>query len=375
MMGFRMVGAGLILMFSSISFASEVADWQHALETAVIEQQTSGNIVGLGAFVVQGDDVLAMAVAGERKVRSDVAVTVDDSWHIGSVTKSFTATMMARLVEQGRLDWQMTLTDVFADEEDLHPGWQGVTLYQLLTHTSGAARNFSVFVHAQSPAPGLERMAARERAVLSQLRQAPDYEPGSQFAYSNVGYTMAGVMAEKVTGQPWEALMKQALLQPLRLDRAGFGAPADNGTPLSQPRGHRSVFGIRLASAMDADNTPIIGPAGTLHMSMTDLARYASEHLAGRRGQGALLSDASYHQLHQPHLGNYALGWVVNVENAYGLGDMIWHNGSNTRWYTLLVLFPEPNLAIGVVSNDGRIAHVQAHAWQLVDALTSQLEP
>lgn len=362
-------------MLTGLGSANELTDWQRQLDTAVTEQRAQGEIVGLGAFVVQGHERLAMAVDGERKVRSGVPVTEKDYWHIGSVTKSFTATLIARLVEQGRLDWQMSIADVFAEVDDLHPGWQGVTLYQLLTHTAGAKRNFSLFVHAQSPAPGLERMAARERAVLAELRKAPEYTPGRRFSYSNVGYTMAGVMAEKVTGQPWEVLMKQAVLKPLTLNSAGFGAPVDSGTPLSQPRGHRSFFGVRLASAMDADNTSIIGPAGTLHMSMADLARYASEHLAGAQGSSTLLTDAAYRRLHQPHLDHYAIGWVVNNENAYDLGEMIWHNGSNTRWYTLLVLFPEQNTAIGVVANDGRIAHVQSHAWQLVESLTALIKP
>ena len=362
-------------MLSSAGFADDTSNFQSLVEATVIDNRAQGDLVGLGAVVVHQGDIQAMAVDGERKVRSGVALSVKDYWHIGSVTKSFTATMIARLVEQGRLDWQMSVGDVFADVTDVHPDWQNVTLYQLMTHTSGADANFSLFVHAQSPAPGLERMAARERAVANVIETAPAKTPGRQFAYSNVGYTVAGVMAEKVTGQPWEALMKQELLRPLGLNSAGFGAPADNGTLLSQPRGHRSVFGVRIASAMDADNTPIIGPAGTLHMSMSDLATYATEHLNGAKGEGVLLSTPTYEQLHQPHLDNYAMGWVVNADDPYGLGEMIWHNGSNTRWYTLLVLFPEQDLAIAVVANDGRINHVQSHAWQVIEAITQAWDP
>src|SRR5690606_7475590 len=98
------------------------------------------------------------------------------------------------------------------------------------------------------------------------------HPPGEKHAYSNVGYTIAGAMAEKVTGVSWEDLVRREVFEPLRLAGSGFGPPASSDETLEQPRGHRPVL-LRWKVAVDdkADNTPIMGPAGTVHMTLTDL--------------------------------------------------------------------------------------------------------
>jgi CubicO group peptidase (beta-lactamase class C family) len=100
-------------------------------------------LVGLGAMVMVDGQVVASAAHGERKKGSGVRLEIGDRWHLGSITKSITATMIARLVESGQMKWTDTVGERFSDAS-IHEDWKPVTLRQLLTHTSGAPANFSL---------------------------------------------------------------------------------------------------------------------------------------------------------------------------------------------------------------------------------------
>lgn len=322
-------------------------------------------LVGLAAMVMIDGEVVASAIDGERKSGSGVPLTIDDQWHLGSITKSITATMIGRLVESGEMDWSDTVGEAFADAS-IHEDWNPVTLRQLLTHSSGAPPNFSSFVALKKPALGLESAQARREAVLNVLAKKPASSPGDQHVYSNVGYTIAGAMAEKAEGAAWDELVTREVFEPLGLTSAGFGPPKSPDKTLDQPRGHTGAFGWKIAVDDDMDNTFIIGPAGIVHMTLADLCTYATEHLRGERGEGTLLSAETYQALHTPELDNYACGWVKKEPDAANPYTHYWHNGSNTMWYALVVFIPETNMVVAVASNDGDIANAEAAAWRVV---------
>jgi len=196
------------------------------------------------------------------------------------------------------------------------------------------------------------------------LGNPPQTAPGSRFHYSNAGFTIAGVIAEITTDTPWETLIENEVFTPLKLQSAGFGVPRDTHDKLEQPRGHRTSWGITKSNR--EDNTPIIGPAGTIHMQMEDLLRYANEHLQGRKGNGLLLKKQTYEALHTPNLNNYAFGWVVTEGLDWASGPVIWHNGSNTSWYTMLAMFPGLNTVMVVNSNHGQIKLAEKAAWKII---------
>jgi CubicO group peptidase (beta-lactamase class C family) len=103
-----------------------------------------------------------------------------------------------------------------------------------------------------------------------------------------------------------------------------------------------------------ADNPAAIGPAGTVHCSIEDLAKYAAFHLAGDRGDGKLLKPESFKKLHTavPDNNNYALGWMV-LKRKWAGGRVLWHNGSNTMFYAVVWIAPNRNFAVVAASNAG----------------------
>ena len=344
------------------------------LESLVTQEQAESDLVALGAILSRNNQTLAIAVSGERQIDSGIAVTRDDKWHLGSITKSVTATMIARLVERDILQWSTTVGEIFKSD-DIHASWQDVTLHMLLTHTSGAEANFPWRIQSLRPAEGAERQSLRKNEVLKILREKPDSKPGSKFEYSNVGYTIAGVMAAVKTGKSWENLIREEVFKPLALKSAGFGPPVDPGNPQRQPLGHSSSwFSGKEAVTEDADNSPIMGPAGTIHMSLADLSAYGNAHLAGRKGQQSFLKQSTFETLHKMGPDDYAYGWIAARKTAWiDNREVLYHNGSNTLWYALIVMIPELQLSIAVTSNDGDISAAGDSAWKVVRQITKHL--
>ncbi|HEY7883614.1 MAG TPA: serine hydrolase domain-containing protein, partial [Cellvibrionaceae bacterium] len=327
-------------MFAEKIPNKEAPNWNQALNQLVTEHRDNLGLVGLGAMVMRDGEVIASAVAGERKHRSGILLTDRDKWHIGSITKSFTATMIARLVERGELDWDTTIGDIWGVSEGISESWQHVTLEHLLTHTSGAARDVTFPWFFKEPDEGPARMAARESIVLSFLNDEPKFPAGGRFFYSNAGIVIAGVMAEKTTGLPWEELIRKEIFAPLGIQSGGFGAPKGHSGMLEQPRGHYNIFRFIVSADTEDDTSPVIGPAGTIHIALDELLIYANDHLQGKSGQGKLLEAETYQHLHKPILGDYAYGWVVKSHEDWANGPIMWHSGSNGLWYALLVILP-----------------------------------
>jgi CubicO group peptidase (beta-lactamase class C family) len=349
-------------------------DLSQALQGIVSEHRDELGVVGFGAMVMRDGEVVASAVAGERKHGSGVALTDKDKWHLGSITKSFTATMIGRLVEREVLRWDTTIGEVFSDVTEMNERWRSVTLAQLLTHTSGASSSFKRpwSYHFRTHDEGVERTAARETLVADFLKNEPAAPAGTKFMYSNAGYLIAGVMAERKTNSTWEDLIRKEIFAPLQLRSGGFGHPEDSGRELGQPRGHKTTFGFIVSAEIDP--VLVIGPAGSIHMSLSDLLVYANDHLQGAAGRGKLLTAETYQRLQRPVLDNYAYGWVVMPNEEWAQGAFIWHNGSNGMWDALLALLPGSNTIIAVTSNDGRRIGEGDKTWPILEKAARLIE-
>ncbi|WP_287157057.1 serine hydrolase domain-containing protein, partial [Chloroflexus sp.] len=282
-----------------------------------------------------------------------------DSFHLGSCTKAMTATLCALLVEQKKLRWNSTIAEVFPDlAADIGPNYRVVTLEHLLTHRSGFVEDFTFNKTIWPKICELQGPLDEQRRSLIKLvfQGEPSAPPGTRYAYSNCGYTIAGAMCERVTGRLWEDLMRDLLFGPLGMTSAGFGPP---GTPgkIDQPWGHRLGFLSGQWTPMPpedkSDNPAVIGPAGRVHCSLADWAKFAALHLQGPCNDGSFLRSDTFRLLHSPTLGgNYACGWLV-VERDWAGGKALTHAGSNTMWFSVIWLAPNRNLALLAATNLG----------------------
>lgn len=344
--------------------ATPPADLNSLLEP--IRTGSGQPVPGLAAVVLVGDRIIAQGAVGTRQLGATVAITMQDKFHLGSDTKAMTATLVAMLVEEGRLKWDTTVGEIFTGFVDpIDPAWRNVTLLQLLTHRAGAPHDLGagglwgqLWQHQGTPSQ------QRLQLVRGVVSRSPVNPPGTTYLYSNAGFAIAGAMAEVVTGQPWETLIQERLFQPLGITTAGFGAPGSRDA-LDQPLGHTTA-GQPVPVGPHADNPPAIGPAGTVHMSLPDWARFIALHLRGDpanpRREVRLLKPESFARLHEPAAGpgeKYALGWMV-LERGWARGSgannhglALNHAGSNTMWFCVTWLAPERDFAVLIACNRG----------------------
>lgn len=306
------------------------------------------------AVVVTKDGRICDRVAvGVRKWGDPAPVTTNDEFHIGSCTKSMTATLAAIVIEQGKLQWNTTIADVFPElKGKMDKQYEAVTVEQLLHHRGGVPGD---------PPPAAWKRAWQQAGTPTQqrrefieavLREPPAAAPGEKEIYSNQGYVIVGAMLEKITGRDYETLMTEKLFKPLHMDTAGFGPPGTEDK-VDQPWGH--VHRLFMTIPIQLDNPPAIAPAGRVHCSLDDLALYAMFHL--QEGTTGLLNPETLKRLHTPDgrnisnpTENYACGWVI-LKRGWAGGRVLWHNGSNTMWYIVMWLAPNKQFSVIAATN------------------------
>jgi len=324
------------------------------------------NLPALAAAVVLDGDTIALGTVGERKYGSDVAVANDDQFHLGSCSKAMTATLLAILVEQGKLSWTTTLAKVFPElVDDMWADYRSVTLLHLLSHHAGLPAKGQTWPPGTDgyywyELPGtveeqrytyLKMMVCRE---LDRNEQLMLPKPGTLALYSNAGLVIAGAVAERVTSSSWEELMQEMIFGPLGMTTASFGAMG-TAEEIDQPWQHVFQGGeiYPVTPGPRGDNPPVIGPAGRIHCSIGDWAKFINAHLEGRQGRSSLLKQETFETLHTPPFrGDYALGWGV-VRRDWAGGTALTHTGSNGGNYALVWMAPQQDFAVIVVTNIG----------------------
>jgi CubicO group peptidase (beta-lactamase class C family) len=313
-------------------------------------------VPGLAASFVDDGQLRAIGSAGVRQAGSAERVALTDRFHLGSCTKSMTATLIGRLVESGILSWDLTLEESLPDlAGNIHALYRAVTLRQLLAHRgavqlSGGPKRKAYLSCTAFPVRRASNAPAMHKRFLA---QGPACKPGAVHRYSNVGYAVAACVAETLTGEDWEQLMRGQLFEPLGLVSAGFGSPG-SANDLDEPRGHLPLTLEPIPPGPAADLPLAIAPAGSAHICMKDFARYAAFHLRGARGEnGLLLKSETLAELHTDQFKqHYAMGWRVTSRPWAG-GTVLLHSGTTGLWTAYIWLAPAKNVAFVVASNCG----------------------
>lgn len=320
--------------------------------TAPVEaQRARRELPALGAAVWRGAELIAIGVSGVRKDGAPITVTATDAWHLGSCTKAMTGTLIGVHVDRGELSFDDTL-ETLMPGETIHGGYRSVTVMQLLQHRGGAPGDVPRAIWEEMWRDGASP-DARAKAVRAMLALPPAQAAGT-FVYSNAGYMIAGFALEVLTGKSWEMLMNEDLFAPLGMASCGFGAPASVGAT-DAPWGHiiQNARIVPIEPGPTGDNPPSLGPAGTVHCSMADWGKFLAVHLAGARGEPALISaDAIARLQTPPRRGDYAGGWGVG-ERPWADGLVLTHSGTNTNWFATTWLAPVRNTTMVVVTNIG----------------------
>ncbi|MCX7644347.1 MAG: beta-lactamase family protein [Rhodobacteraceae bacterium] len=305
---------------------------------AVEESGAPGAVVGRRGPAGPEIGTCGLASVGGRPVRPE------DRWHIGSLAKSMTATVVARLAEAGRIRWEDTVGEVLGPVIGAIRPWFAEASYaDLLRHRAGLGCNLPLLEWVRLGwSEDRDLRADRLHCAAVMLARRPA-GPRGQFRYSNAGYVVAGAMLEQALGQTWEALIGETLFAPLGLASAGFGPPSGDDPVTGHRR--RLLGGLRaVPPSPGADNVPALGPAGTVHIAMGDMLTYLACHATEDPG---FLGTASWALLHEPPPAGEpcAMGWARNPDGT------LRHDGSNTLWYASMLIDRKRRRAAAVFMN------------------------
>jgi len=322
--------------------ARELWAWDRQPETHKLSLEAqSHDLPALGVLVVHRGRIVCESYTGDA---FDGVLGEHSKWHLASNTKSMTATLIARMVDAGKLRWDATLDEMLTPHGYAVPqSYAQITLLDLVTNRSWLPQNVT------DRGVWMRLFLDREMKPIEQRRQLTEWalsvEPEATTRadrYSNVGFSIAGHIAELEAGEPYETLLQRQVFDPLGITSAGFGPPQGD----DDPQGHSGVE--PAGREKFADNPSAIAPAATAHMSLRDWSAYLRAHAL----QSDLLTPKSWKTLHTPPGDGspYAAGWMTRMPQT---GDIpvLWHNGSNTMWYAEGWVLPEHDLAVMVVTN------------------------
>jgi CubicO group peptidase (beta-lactamase class C family) len=271
------------------------------------------------------------------------AVTPQTPFIIGSVSKSFTALAVMQLVEQGKIELDAPVQTylpwfMLADKEAA----ARITVRHLLNQTTGISTN-----------SGMRSWASQEglEATVRGLGNLPLSQPvGAKFQYSNINYSIAGLIVEKVSGQPYADYIVQHIFVPLEMRHSYASRTLAQADGLSDGHAHRFGGTFHDEGAIPAAYLP----SGFLMSSAEDMTHYALAHLnAGRYSDITVLSALGMAELHAPAIPTvgatqYAMGW--NVVPYDGI-QLVFHNGDTSRFHAIITLMPERGSAVALLAN------------------------
>jgi CubicO group peptidase (beta-lactamase class C family) len=296
------------------------------------------------ALVAEKGQVILKKGYGLANCEFGIPNTPDTKFRLGSITKQFTAVLVLQLVEQGKLKLEGKISDYLPE----YPKKVGerVTIHQLLNHTSGipSYTGFPDFFAQRSRDP----YAPLELTKLFWDKDL-EFEPGSRFAYNNSGYHLLGVLIEKVTGQPYEAVLQERILAPLGMKNTGY----DHHDPILPRRasGYRPVLDGYVNAAYLDMSIPF--SAGALYSTVEDLYVWDQALYTDK-----LLAPQSKERMFQPGRGNYGYGWFIDPATIPGLDrkvPRIAHGGGINGFATLLTrLTGERHLIVLLSNTPGR---------------------
>jgi len=338
----------------------------------VTKQVEKYQLPAMAVVVVNQNETLHKQSIGVKRYGLQEAVGENALWGIGSITKSMSATLATILVQEGFIDWDTTLVEIFPEfEEDMQEKYKTITLIELLSHTSGLPvdddTTWEDFI-------GLDEPVDAQRYALSYeaLAYGGDGVVG-EYHYSNINYVLVASIFEKLTNSTYETLIQRYLFDALAMTHT----QVDVNNLQNNAWGHKRVADTWQAidpASISADNVAIVASAGSrTYATLDDMAKYLQFHLMAKRGEKTtLFSQKNAEILYTPVVSfdanmGYALGWFTQTPN------MLQHSGSNGRWLALSVIDAQSGYGYFVVVNGYR-SGIEEAVFETMDMLVEKMK-
>jgi len=323
----------LAFVLVAVSFAQEkpqsdpIARMEKIIQSYVADHKFMGSVL-----VARDGKTLLDKGYGFANLEWQIPDTPTTKFRIGSITKQFTAASILLLEERGKLK---TDDPVKKYMPDAPAAWDKVTIFHLLTHTSGIP-SFTSF--PDLPKRQLEAMTPQQ--LVDWFRDKPlEFEPGTKWNYSNSGYVLLGYLIEKISGQSYADFVQQNIFTPLGMKDSGY----DSNSAIIERRAAGYAPGKNGPENAGFVNMTVPLSAGGLYSTTEDLLRWEQGLFGGK-----LLSPASLAKMTTPFKEDYAFGLGVSSQGGH---KAITHDGGIQGFNTSMIYYPDEKLVIEVLAN------------------------
>ncbi|HYH03535.1 MAG TPA: serine hydrolase domain-containing protein [Bacillota bacterium] len=318
------------------------------MNTIIEAQMKKYEVTGLSIALVDDQHVVWAQGFGKANLQPETDVTPDTLFRIGSISKLFTATAIMRLVEAGKINLDQPL-QTYIPEFSIksrfhHPGL--ITIRSILTHHSGLPEQLERGFSSVNP--------EYFTSILTDLKnEYVAYQPNYIYAYSNLGFSLLGIVIERVTGQKFNDYMESEILKPLGMNRSSFILREDMKPYFSQSYSKGSSFQEQLYRDL---------PAGTMYSSVNQMCNFLKMVFAeGRFQQRNLLEKETLAKMLTPQNHgvpldfNFRIGLAWHLSDTTGklkhAGKVAKHGGDTTYYHSSLMTLPEHQLGVIVLTN------------------------
>jgi CubicO group peptidase (beta-lactamase class C family) len=373
--GFRWFAVtSLLAMIAAPAWSTADAGLQRSIQQVLTEEQ----LTGVAWSLVDDRGVVTLDTAGYRDNLNKTPFTLDTKFHVGSVTKSLLALGVLRLATEGLIDIDAPAANYLPDLKFENP-WHAstrVSVRHLLDHTAGMddARLWQMFSRRARP-DGLLLAAFPDPQQLLRIRS----QPGQQFSYSNMGYTLLGMVIETVTGERYETYLDQHLLQPLGMLNSTF----QYTTQVPGERWPLLAWGHVDDGSRYAAEPSFLRPAGQFTSTISDLSRFSQFLLGDGRIDGQVFIESGLMRSRGRPAGTDAANSGLVAGYALGLGRRdrhgvvgFCHGGNVLGFVAMLCVFPGEGKAFAYsVNTDSETADYGRIDALLIEALGIAASP
>jgi len=294
------------------------------------------SIPGLAYGVVKNGKLIKVGAFGKASLELGTPVKADTVFEIGSVTKQFTAAVILILVQQGKLKLDEPIEKVLPESPK---NWRSLTLRQCLSHTAGLKDYLGSYLMSSTD-------RVRQDSIVQKVGGlALDFTPGTAWSYSNTGYLIATMAAERVTGKKLEDLMSELIFKPLGMTSSGTTA-LEQVIP-NRAQGY-AVAGKEVANQLPI-NPSLASGAGFIRSTISDMAKWEAA-LSTDKLLKAPMRDEFFREvkLADGSSSGYALGWFIGSDRG---NPLISHGGNTAGFSANILRAPKDKLAVIVLTN------------------------
>ncbi|WP_346937595.1 serine hydrolase [Clostridium sp.] len=323
----------------------------------IINEYVNGEFVpGLSVGVVYNNEVIYTKGFGVKNVDTKEPIDENSIFHMASVSKTFVATGIMQLVQQGKIhldEYVIEYLPYFKLKDDRY---KKITIRQLLTHISGMPDEDDY----EWDKPQYDEEAL-ERYVRSISGRELMWEPGEKFAYSNIAYEILGNVIEKASGMSFEKYMKENILNVVQMKESNFLKPLVSKELLTSPHilDIKNGYGATVSKVFPYNRAH--GPSSTLCSNVVEMCNYAIANMNEGKFKGnKILEVHSYLELWRKYAFTGWGGYTSEIGLAWFLGEykgnkVRSHSGMDTGFRSNLIILPERSIAVVVMINSDYI--------------------